>query len=83
MLIAVSFSKSNFTPAVFIAVLDSNNGMSEFTVSSNNGMSESTVSSNNGMSESTVSVFIVTSFPAMIAGKLYSALDFRRVPPPN
>ena len=56
MMIAVSFSKSNFTPAVFIAVLDSNNGMSE----------------------STVSVFILTSFPALTAGKLYSALDFIR-----
>ena len=30
------------------------------------------------MSDSTTSVFIVTSFPAILSGKLYSQFDFNR-----
>ena len=38
---------------------------------------------NRGMSDSTTFVLIVTSLPAITAGRQYSALDFRLVPPPN
>ena len=55
---AQSSSRSIFTPALFIALRDNNNGISD----------------------PTTSVLIDTSFPAIIAGRQYSAFDFKRAP---